>query len=88
MLEALLPAFDRLVLHPLHEPPRAVRRARWPAWSSSWAGRSARRSPTRAAALERARALAGPGGAVVATGSIYLVGDLVRQNGAARASTM
>ena len=39
------------------------------------------------AAVERARALAGPGGAVVATGSIYLVADLVREEGAARAST-
>ena len=39
-------------------------------------------------ALERGRELAGPDGAVAATGSIYLVGDLVRQDGAARASTM
>jgi dihydrofolate synthase/folylpolyglutamate synthase len=39
------------------------------------------------AALARAAAVAGPGGAVVATGSIYLVGDLVRgsEEGAARA---
>ena len=40
------------------------------------------------AAVERARELAGPDGAVLATGSIYLVADLVReQRGAARAST-
>jgi dihydrofolate synthase / folylpolyglutamate synthase len=38
------------------------------------------------AALERARELAGPGGAVLATGSIYLIADLVRAPGQARAS--
>jgi dihydrofolate synthase/folylpolyglutamate synthase len=39
-----------------------------------------------AAALERAKELAGSGGAVLATGSIYLIADLVRQPGQARAS--
>ena len=38
------------------------------------------------AALERARELAGPGGAVLATGSIYLIADLVREPGVARVS--
>jgi dihydrofolate synthase/folylpolyglutamate synthase len=38
------------------------------------------------AALERAKELAGAGGAVLATGSIYLIADLVRQPGQARAS--
>ena len=37
-------------------------------------------------ALERAKELAGPTGAVLATGSIYLIADLVRQPGMARAS--
>jgi dihydrofolate synthase/folylpolyglutamate synthase len=37
-------------------------------------------------ALERAKQLAGPGGAVLATGSIYLIADLVREPGRARAS--
>ena len=32
--------------------------------------------PTAHGALERARQLAGPGGVVIATGSIYLVADL------------
>ncbi|MCW3004244.1 MAG: bifunctional folylpolyglutamate synthase/dihydrofolate synthase [Conexibacter sp.] len=36
------------------------------------------------AALERARALAGPGGVALATGSIYLIADLLRPLGAAR----
>ena len=40
------------------------------------------------AAVARARELAGPEGAVVATGSIYLVAVLVREPGAARASTL
>jgi dihydrofolate synthase/folylpolyglutamate synthase len=40
------------------------------------------------AALARAREVAGPGGAVVATGSIYLIADLVREDAAARASAL
>ncbi|HYH91349.1 MAG TPA: cyanophycin synthetase [Solirubrobacteraceae bacterium] len=40
------------------------------------------------AAVERARALAGPGGAVVATGSIYLVADLLSEPGRRRASAL
>jgi dihydrofolate synthase/folylpolyglutamate synthase len=39
-------------------------------------------------ALERARALAGPDGAVLVTGSIYLVADLVRPAGARRVSAL
>ncbi len=40
--------------------------------------------PDPRAAVERARALAGPGGAVLVTGSIYLIADLVAEPGAAR----
>ena len=40
------------------------------------------------AALVRARKLAGPAGLVVATGSIYLVADLLRPAGAGRASML
>ncbi len=40
------------------------------------------------AALERARALAGPDGAVVATGSIYLVADLLSPAGTRKASAL
>jgi dihydrofolate synthase/folylpolyglutamate synthase len=40
------------------------------------------------AAVERARELAGPGGAVLVTGSIYLIADLVRDPRATRASTL
>ena len=40
------------------------------------------------AALQRARELAGPDGAVLATGSIYLVADLLRPAGARRVSAL
>jgi dihydrofolate synthase/folylpolyglutamate synthase len=40
------------------------------------------------AAVRRARELAGPGGVVLATGSIYLVADLVRSSGRGRASML
>jgi dihydrofolate synthase/folylpolyglutamate synthase len=39
-------------------------------------------------ALARARELAGSRGAVLVTGSIYLIADLVRAEGAVRASTL
>jgi dihydrofolate synthase/folylpolyglutamate synthase len=38
------------------------------------------------AALEAAKDLAGPDGAVLATGSIYLIADLIRVPGQARIS--
>jgi dihydrofolate synthase / folylpolyglutamate synthase len=40
------------------------------------------------AAVQRARELAGPGGVVLATGSIYLIADLVRPSGRGRASML
>jgi dihydrofolate synthase / folylpolyglutamate synthase len=40
------------------------------------------------AALARAREIAGPGGAVIATGSIYLIADLVSEPGSRRASAL
>jgi dihydrofolate synthase/folylpolyglutamate synthase len=40
------------------------------------------------AAVQRAREIAGPGGAVLATGSIYLVADLVGEAGRRRASAL
>jgi dihydrofolate synthase/folylpolyglutamate synthase len=44
--------------------------------------------PEPGTALARARKLAGPQGAVLATGSIYLIADLVREDADARASTL
>ena len=40
------------------------------------------------AALDRARAMAGRDGAVVVAGSIYLIAELVREEGALRASAL
>jgi dihydrofolate synthase / folylpolyglutamate synthase len=40
------------------------------------------------AALARAREIVGPGGAAVATGSIYLIADLVREDSPARVSAL
>jgi dihydrofolate synthase/folylpolyglutamate synthase len=40
------------------------------------------------AALAAARTAAGPGGVALATGSIYLVADLLRPAGAARSSSL
>jgi dihydrofolate synthase/folylpolyglutamate synthase len=51
-------------------------------------GGSAEIVPQPRAALARARELAGPDGAVVATGSIYLIADLVSAPGARRASAL
>jgi dihydrofolate synthase/folylpolyglutamate synthase len=39
-------------------------------------------------AVDHARSLAGPGGAVIATGSIYLIADLVRDRPGVRASSL
>jgi dihydrofolate synthase/folylpolyglutamate synthase len=40
------------------------------------------------AAVARAAELAGPDGAVIATGSIYLIADLVRESEGARVSRL
>jgi dihydrofolate synthase/folylpolyglutamate synthase len=39
-------------------------------------------------ALQAARTAAGPGGVALATGSIYLIADLLRPEGAAKGSTL
>jgi dihydrofolate synthase/folylpolyglutamate synthase len=39
-------------------------------------------------ALEEARAAAGPDGVALATGTIYLIADLLRPEGAERRSTL
>jgi dihydrofolate synthase/folylpolyglutamate synthase len=51
-------------------------------------GAAAEIVPEPRAALARARELAGPDGAVVATGSIYLIADLVSAPGSRRASAL
>ncbi len=87
MLEALVGHFDELVFTRCSNP-----RALSPATLESLAARvgagPARTVADPAAAVELARSLAGPEGAVVVTGSIYLIADLVRPEGAARASRL
>jgi dihydrofolate synthase/folylpolyglutamate synthase len=87
MLGALLPACHRLVLTSSQNP-----RALPPPTLQSLAGQlhgppsEVIRDPQ--AALARARELAGPGGVVIATGSIYLVADLLAPAGRRRASML
>jgi dihydrofolate synthase / folylpolyglutamate synthase len=98
MLDALLPHLDRAIFtrssNPRSLPPATL--ATLAEKISEPSDRSAPEvSALRAdtvsdprAAVGRARALAGPGGAVLATGSIYLVADLVREQPIARASIL
>jgi len=83
MLRALLPACDRIVFTRAHH-----ERALSPATLESLSGQLGADSyETRSdprAALERAVELAGPGGAVLATGSIYLLSDLAGAGRTAR----
>jgi dihydrofolate synthase/folylpolyglutamate synthase len=87
MLAALLPLCERAVYTRCANP-----RSLSPATLESLAGKvggppsETVADPRRA--VEHARELAGPDGAVVATGSIYLIADLVRDAGAARASAL
>ncbi|WP_028060106.1 bifunctional folylpolyglutamate synthase/dihydrofolate synthase [Candidatus Solirubrobacter pratensis] len=87
MLKALIPATSRLVLTA-----SSNRRSLPPATLASLAAQlgapAVEVEPDARAALARAQALAGPDGAVVATGSIYLVADLASPPGARRASAL
>jgi dihydrofolate synthase/folylpolyglutamate synthase len=87
MLEALLPICDSLVLTRCANP-RALSPATLASLAEQLGGPPAETVAEPLRALERARELAGPGGAVVATGSIYLIADLVRDPGVARASSL
>ena len=88
MLRALLPRCAALLLtsspHPRALPPATLGSL---AAQVGWA-REIVLEPDPRAAVARARELAGPAGAVVATGSIYLVADLLSAPGARRASAL
>jgi len=87
MLGTLLPHFDRVVFtRPVN--PRALSPATLETLAEKLGGPPAETVSDPRAALDRARELAGPDGAVVATGSIYLIADLVREGADARASTL
>jgi len=86
MLRALLARCRRVVCTAAPSP-----RALPPATLASLAeqlGGEAEIVPEPRAALQRAREIAGPEGAVIATGSIYLIADLVSAPGARRASAL
>jgi dihydrofolate synthase / folylpolyglutamate synthase len=87
MLETLLPQLDRVVFtRPAN--PRALSPATLVTLAEKLGGPQAETVAGPQTALARARELAGPSGAVLATGSIYLIADLVREDTGARASTL
>ena len=88
MLRALIPAVDALVCTANANP-----RALSPATLHSLAGQLGFTGPREIepdphAALARTRALAGPDGVALATGSIYLIADLAARPGRRRASAL
>jgi dihydrofolate synthase/folylpolyglutamate synthase len=87
MLETLLPHLDHVVFtRPAN--PRSLSPATLTTLAEKLDGPPAETVPGPQAAVTRARELAGPNGAVLATGSIYLIADLVREDADARASTL
>jgi dihydrofolate synthase/folylpolyglutamate synthase len=87
MLATLLPACQAVVLTSSQNP-RALPPPTLESLTRQIGGPPAEIVPDPHAALERARVLAGTDGVVVATGSIYLVADLVRKTPAARRVSM
>jgi dihydrofolate synthase/folylpolyglutamate synthase len=87
MLVPLLPLADHLVFTRCANP-RALPPATLESLAQQLSGPRAEIVAEPVAALERARELAGAAGAVLATGSIYLIADLVRDRGDARASAL
>ena len=87
MLEALLPHVDR-VIFTRSQNPRSLSPGTLTTLEEKLGGPPAETVADPCAALTRARQLAGPEGSVVATGSIYLIADLVRDVADARASTL
>jgi dihydrofolate synthase/folylpolyglutamate synthase len=84
MLRALLPLFERVIFTRTSNP-RALSPATLASLSTQLAGPETECVPDPKAALERARQHGKP---VLATGSIYLVADLVRETTGVRASTL
>jgi len=87
MLEALLGLFDQVVFTRCSNP-RALSPATLESLSAALDGPPVRTVPDPRDAVALARTLAGDAGAVVVTGSIYLIADLVRPRAAARASRL
>jgi dihydrofolate synthase/folylpolyglutamate synthase len=87
MLAILLPLFDRVIFTRSRNP-RSLPPATLQSLTRQLEGPESEIVPDPKAALGRARELAGPDGAVLATGSIYLIADLVTERSGARASTL
>ncbi|MDQ6841285.1 MAG: bifunctional folylpolyglutamate synthase/dihydrofolate synthase [Actinomycetota bacterium] len=87
MLGALLPSCDRLILT-CSQNPRALPPPTLQSLADQLGGPPAEIVARPSAALERARDLAGPSGAVLVTGSIYLIADLLRPAQPGRASML
>ena len=87
MLQALLGVADRVVFTRCQNP-RSLSPATLESLAAKVADVPGETVANPRAAVARARELAGPGGAVLATGSIYLIADLVREAGATRASAL
>jgi dihydrofolate synthase / folylpolyglutamate synthase len=87
MLATLTPPCDR-VLFTRSQNPRALPPPTLLSLSAQLGGPPAEVVPHAGAALERARDLAGPAGAVLVTGSIYLIADLLRPSAEGRASML
>jgi dihydrofolate synthase / folylpolyglutamate synthase len=87
MLRALLPRLSAAVFTRAPNP-RALPPATLADLASKVGGVPSEIEPDPRRALDRARALAGPDGTVLATGSIYLVADLLSAPGARRASAL
>ncbi len=87
MLRELAPVCQRIVFTRSSHP-RSLSPATLLTLCEKLGGPPAETAAAAAAAVARARELAGPDGAVVATGSIYLIADLVRDAAGARASAL
>ncbi|HEY5318535.1 MAG TPA: cyanophycin synthetase [Solirubrobacteraceae bacterium] len=87
MLATLLPACHAVVLTSSQNP-RALPPPTLESLTRQIGGPPAELVREPRAALERARAIAGKAGVVVATGSIYLVADLLRETPAGRRASM
>ncbi len=87
MLAALLPHCAHVVVTS-NANPRALSPATLESLTAQIGAVSVEREPDPKRALARARQVAGPDGVVLATGSIYLIADLLRESGDRRVSML
>ena len=87
MLAELLPHVDRAV-YTRSQNPRSLSPGTLASLAEKLGGPPGVTVSEPRAAVDHARSLAGPGGAVLATGSIYLIADLVRDRASVRASSL